>query len=97
MRQKMNVATRIVQRAQQMYPPRLNAAVNYIGTNPPYGKKIVDSRTRDKQILQMLPQDLEQLAVTDPQTYMKTQERLQVLQQRASDQEPLPAPDQFEE
>jgi hypothetical protein len=97
MRQKVNMATAIVQRAQQMYPQRLSSAVEMIGVNPPYGKKVVDARTRDDQIVRLLPADLAALAQTNPQEYMKTQERLQVLQQRASAQGPLPAQGTFEE
>ena len=97
MKQKVNQMTAIVQRAQQMYPERLEAAVNALGVNPPYGKKVVDSRTRDNQIVRMLPADLQALAQSDPQQYMKTQERLQVLQQRAAGEAPLPAQGDFEE
>lgn len=93
---KVNQATSIVQRAQQMYPQYLQAAVNSIGVNPPYGKKVVSAETRDKQILAMTPQDHAALAQTDPQQYMKTQERLQTLQQRAAERGPLPGQDTFE-
>lgn len=96
MKQRMNQMTAIVQRAQQLYPDRLEAAVNALGVNPPYGKKVVDSRTRDKQILSMPPDQLAALAQSDPQQYMKTQERLQVLQQRAAGEAPLPGRDTFE-
>lgn len=96
MARKVNLATEIVQRAQSMYPDYLKSAVDYIGANPPYGKKVVSPQTRDKQIARMLPQDIAALAATDPQAYMKTVERLQELQQRASTSEPLPAPDAYE-
>lgn len=96
MKQKVNQMTAIVQRAQQMYPERLEAAVNALGVNPPYGKKVVDSRTRDRQILSMPQDQLAALAQSDPQQYMKAQERLQALQQRAAGEAPLPGRDTFE-
>lgn len=96
MRSRVSMPTAIVQAAQKRYPQMLNAAVEHIGIDPPYGKEKIDPRTRDNQLVRMLPTDLQALAQTDPKAYMNVQERLQVLQDKASQQEPLPAQGAFE-
>lgn len=95
MTRKVNMMTDIVQRAQAMYPGRLQAAVQYIG-QPAYGKKIVDRRTSDAALVRMLPDQIAALAQTDPKTYMDSQERLSTLRQRAAGMPPLPAPGDYE-
>lgn len=96
MKRKVSMPTAIVQAAQARYPQVLDAAVQHIGVNPPYGKEKIDARTRDQQLVRMLPEQIQSLAATDPQGYMNAQERLSTLRERAAEQPPLPAPDSYE-
>ena len=88
--------TAIVQAAQKRYPQMLNAAVEHIGIDPPYGKEKIDPRTRDNQLVRMLPDQIQALAQTDPKAYMNAQERLSTLRERAAGEPPLPSPDAYE-
>ena len=96
MSDKMSRATRVVVMAQRMYPQYLKAVKSYLGPIP-YGQQQVDPRTADKQLVRMAPEDLAQLAASDPIAGLTAQRRLETLQQRASEKTPLPAPDSFEE
>ena len=85
----------MVQRAQAQYPKNLKAVSTYFG-NIPYGQQQVDSRTADKRLIAMQPQDLAQLAQTDPIQAETARQRLQTLQDRASQRQPLPGQEQYE-
>lgn len=85
-RRRENLPTTIVRRAQQLYPERLKGAVEYIGT-PQYGQKLVDRKTADNQLVRMLPEQLQQLAMTDPQKYQQSMDRLTTLRENHA---PLP-------
>lgn len=90
---KSNPATDAVVLAQKTYPKNLSAVVDYFGSIP-YGKQKVDSRTYDRQITRMSPEDMVHLSATDPVGYAKAQQRLQALSDRADP--PLPAQDTYE-
>ena len=96
MNRKVSMPTAIVQRAQQLYPERLQGAVDYLGTNPPYGKERITRAKADNQLVRMLPDQLQALAQSDPKAYMDAQQRLATLQDKSTNQEPLPAQGAFE-
>lgn len=96
MRRKVSMPTAIVQRAQQMYPGRLQTAVDYIGTDPPYGKRVITRQAADNQLVRMLPTQLLALARSDPQAYQNATKRLVELREKASQQDPLPEQGAFE-
>lgn len=95
MSRKMNPATSIVQRAQGMYPKYLKSVVNYFG-DVPYGQQRVSQKTADQRLARMSPEEMAQLAMTDPVQALTAQRRLQTLQERSQSDAPLPAQGEFE-
>ena len=93
---KVSMPTAIVQAAQKRYPQILSAAVQHIGVDPPYGKQKVTSQTYDNQLVRMLPDQLAQLAQTDPAAAQSANARIATLRQKAAGQIPLPAQDSYE-
>lgn len=96
MRQRANLMTDIVQRAQKMYPERLQQTIDQLSGGIPYGKERIDQRTYDKRVARMTEDDLTTLAQSDPLAYMDAVDRLRVLRSRASQDEPQIAPDAYE-
>lgn len=92
---RMNPATDAVQRAQAAYPKTLKSVVNYFGPVP-YGTEKVDTRTADKRLAQMPPEQMAQMAMQDPMKAAAVAQRLNTLKQRASGEMPLPAQDVYE-
>lgn len=92
---KANPATDVVVRAQRAYPKTLNTVVSYFGSMP-YGQRHVSSLTADKRLVQMQPQDMAQLAMTDPHSALAAQHRLGQLQQQADQTPMLPGQDIYE-
>lgn len=92
---KVSPATDIVQRAQRGYPQNLDAVRSYFGAIP-YGMEKVGTRTADKRLAQMSPMDLGNLSMVDPAAANVAAERLQTLEDRAAQQQPLPGQDQYE-
>lgn len=93
---KVNRMTAAVLQAQKMYPKYLQGVKAYLGAVP-YGQQKIDQRTADKQLVRMTPQDIAQLAASDPIAALTAQRRLETLSQRAAERPPLPSPDAYEE
>lgn len=92
---KVNPATAAVQRAQRTYPKSIAAVRAYMGPIP-YGKEIVSPETADRRLLSMTPEDMAQLAMTDPATAESAAMRIQQLETRAAARPPLPAQDDWQ-
>jgi len=83
---KVSRATQVVLDARKKYPEVLKGVVSHLG-NPPYMKEKLDYRTRDKQLLQMTPDEMIALARTDPAAAEEAAQRIHELEQKAP---PLP-------
>ncbi len=94
MTKAVNPATDVVLRAQHMYPKALKSVVAYFGPVP-YGKVQVDPRTADRRLLQMQPEQMAQLAATDPQAALAATARIKQLETRVSAR-PAPPTDDFQ-
>jgi hypothetical protein len=92
---KVSRPTNVVQRAQTQYPKNLKAVSTYFGTIP-YGQQQVDSRTADKRLIAMQPQDLAQLAQTDPIGAETARQRLAKLDAKAAASPPPPGDGVYE-
>lgn len=91
---KPNPATQAVQMAQARYPKLLASVVGYFGPTP-YGVEVVDQRTADRRLAKMTPDDMANLAATNPQAAESAAERIQVLDARRAALPPLPAQDEY--
>src|SRR5438876_1205213 len=97
MPRKYNPATQAVLDARALYVKRLNETVQTYGS-PPYMQTRVDPRTADRQVAMTTPEELAQMAQTNPAMAEQVAKRAEELRQRA-EQNPPPfsAPGQFEE
>ena len=93
MRSKLNVMTQTVLDARQMYVKNLKGVLaDYAAT--PYMKKPVDPRTAERQLLATTPEQMAQLAQTDPKAAEQAAYRIHQLEQKNPN--PLPAADDYQ-
>ena len=78
-----------------MYPKSLSAVKAYMG-EVPYGVEKVDPRTADKRLIQMTPQDIQTLALTNPVAAETAAQRLMQLDAKAAATPSLPGADDYE-
>jgi hypothetical protein len=93
---KLNRATDIVKRAQNQYPKNLAGVKAYFG-DIPYGVEVLDRRAVDKRLMTMTPDQMIQLAQTDPMQAERVAARIQQLQARSAATPPLPGQDDTED
>lgn len=81
-RPKVSLPTQVVLDARKKYPELLEGAAAYLGSIP-YMKQRLDPRTIDSRLLQMTPEQMTQLAYTDPMAAEAAAKRISDLEAKA--------------
>src|SRR5437588_9160854 len=93
---KVSPATQTVLDARALYVKRLRETVQQYGAIP-YMQQRVDPRTADRAIAMTTPEQMAQMAATNPAMAEQTAMRAETLRQRAEDNPPpFSAPGQYE-
>lgn len=82
-KRKVSTPTEIVQRAQFLYPQRLESVKSYFGSTP-YGKTEVSPRTADKRLTEMTPDSMYALSLQNPVAAEQAAQRIATLDARAA-------------
>jgi hypothetical protein len=90
----VNQMTQAVLIARAKYPDILQSIISKLNTPAPYMKERLDSRAVDKALLQMTPEQMTQLAYTDPVAAENAAKRISDLEAKAPP--PLPGSGEFE-
>src|SRR6267378_3273055 len=93
---KYNPATQAVLDARALYLKRLHETVQTYGS-PPYMQQRADARTVDRQVSMTTPEELTQMAQTNPAMAEQVAMRAEELRKRAEvNPPPFSAPGQYE-
>src|SRR2546430_9874291 len=93
---RVSKATQTVLDARALYVKRLHETIGEYGS-PPYMQQRVDSRTADRNLAMTTPEQMAQMAMTNPAMAEQASARIEQLRQRAeANPPPFSAPGEYE-